>query len=99
MISDFSVFTTSYFDRLARKLQKQSAIFVDYYSQAMEILAQDSYNITRQYSIKKLKEVDLSDEGQWRLRMGRFRFRYDIDEKKVILILKYCGLRREETYR
>jgi hypothetical protein len=36
-------------------------------------------------------------EGQWRLTLGRWRFRYDISGQAVEL--HYCGLRREETYR
>jgi hypothetical protein len=32
----------------------------------------------------------------YRLRSGRFRFRYDIAEREVVLL--YCGLRREDTY-
>ena len=36
-------------------------------------------------------------EGQYRLRLGRFRFRYDIAGREVRLL--YCGLRREDTYR
>ena len=35
-------------------------------------------------------------EGQYRLRSGRFRFRYDIAGREVVLL--YCGLRREDTY-
>ena len=35
--------------------------------------------------------------GQWRLRLGRFRFRYDIAGAAVELI--DCGIRREDTYR
>jgi hypothetical protein len=35
-------------------------------------------------------------EGQWRIALGRFRFRYDIYDQDVIL--HYCGLRREDTY-
>jgi hypothetical protein len=35
-------------------------------------------------------------EGQWRLALGRFRFRYDIYDQDVVL--HYVGLRREDTY-
>jgi hypothetical protein len=35
-------------------------------------------------------------EGQWRLALGRFRFRYDIYDQDVVF--HYCGLRREDTY-
>jgi hypothetical protein len=49
-------------------------------------------NRTRRYQIKKLEGVP-AGEGQYRLSLGRWRFRYDIAE------LHYCGLRREDTYR
>ena len=35
--------------------------------------------------------------SQWRLPLGRWRFRYGIYGREVVL--HYCGLRREETYR
>jgi mRNA-degrading endonuclease RelE of RelBE toxin-antitoxin system len=47
------------------------------------------------YPIKKLRSVP-AGEGQYRLRSGRFRFRYDIEEREVLLL--YCGLWREDMY-
>ena len=35
-------------------------------------------------------------DGQYRIRMRRFRFIYDIDGQTVFL--KACALRREDTY-
>ena len=37
------------------------------------------------------------DDGQWRLSLARWRFRYDVAGREVLL--KRCGLRREDTYR
>ena len=34
--------------------------------------------------------------GQYRIRAGRFRFRYDAEEQ--VVYLKTCALRREGTY-
>ena len=62
---------------------------------AVEILHNDPQNRTRSYPIKKLEGVG-HGEGQYRLALGRFRFRYDIDGQDVVL--QYCGLRREDTY-
>lgn len=45
---------------------------------------------------KNLVEVAAGDD-QWRLRLRRFRFRYDAEGRTVTL--RYCGLRREDTYR
>jgi mRNA-degrading endonuclease RelE of RelBE toxin-antitoxin system len=52
--------------------------------------------VRRHHNILKLKDTVRGD-GQWRLRLGRFRFRYDIYDREVLLL--YCGLRREDTYR
>ena len=47
------------------------------------------------YHIKKLAGVAASD-GQYRLSVGRWRFRYDILHQ--VVLLSYCGRRREDTY-
>jgi mRNA-degrading endonuclease RelE of RelBE toxin-antitoxin system len=52
--------------------------------------------VRRHHNILKLKDTVRGDR-QWRLRLGRFRFRYDIYDREVLLL--YCGLRREDTYR
>ena len=96
MTPAFSVRTNAHFDRLARTLQKQHADFLDHLSRTIGILSADPYNRTKAHAIKKLTGVDRGD-GQYRLRSGRFRFRYDIYGKDVVLV--YCGLRREDTYR
>jgi hypothetical protein len=36
------------------------------------------------------------EESPYRLRSGRFLFHYDVEERVVVLL--YCGLRREDTY-
>ncbi len=82
--------------RLAADLQAGHIEFADYYEKALLCLKADPYNRTRFYNIKKLSNVP-KQTGQFRLRIGRWRFRYDIEDKKVVLY--YCGLRREDTYR
>ena len=47
-------------------------------------------------NVKKLEGVSPGD-GQYRLRLGRFRFRYDI--VKQVVYLKACVLRSESSYR
>ncbi len=97
MSGRYTVRTTPQFDRLARRLTDQHpAEFPPLYSQALRILRADPYNLTREHQIAKLTEVP-HGEGQYRLRLRRFRFRYDIEARTVILV--YCGLRREDTYR
>ena len=96
MTPAFSVRTTPHFERLAQRLFKGHPDFPEILGRAREILQTDPYNRTRNYHIKKLEGVKHGD-SQYRLSLGRFRFRYDIYGREVVL--QYCGLRREDTYR
>ena len=91
----FSVTTTAHFDRLLKKLAPRHPELVERFEEAISILSVDPYNKSQKYPTKKLQGVP-AGEGQYRLRSGRFRFRYDIAEREVVLL--YCGLRREDTY-
>ena len=96
MTPPFSVRTTAAFDRVTKKLASKHADVTDVYAQAIAVLAADPYNRSRTHHIKKLEAI-ARGEGQWRLRLARWRFRYDIISREIIL--HYCGLRRENTYR
>jgi hypothetical protein len=96
MAGTFEVQSTRGFDRLARSHRKRHKEFADLLDNALTILEQDPLNSGRRYSIRKLSDVKRG-EGQYRLRLGRWRFRYDVSGAKVTL--RYCGLRREDTYR
>jgi len=89
----FSVRTTSAFDRDFRKLAKQHRNLIEHYGRAVDILASEPHNRSRAHDIKKLQGVP-AGEGQYRLRLGRFR--YDIAGRVVTLVA--CSLRREDTY-
>lgn len=94
----FDVRTTPHFERLLKKLakghpQEAAAVFAD----AIAILTVDPYNRSRQYPIKKLEGVAHGD-GQYRVKLGRWRFRYDIWPDRQEVIFAFCGLRREDTY-
>jgi mRNA-degrading endonuclease RelE of RelBE toxin-antitoxin system len=91
----YSVLTTSHFDRLMKKLAPKHPELVERFEQAIAILSADPYNKSGKYAIKKLVGI-AAGEGQYRLRSGRFRFRYDVAGTEVVL--HYCGLRREDTY-
>ena len=93
--SFYNIRTTAHFDRLVKKLVPRHADLVERLEEAVEILSIDPCNKSHNYPIKKLQGVPAGD-GQYRLRSGRFRFRYDISVKEVVL--HYCGLRREDTY-
>ena len=96
MTAPFSVRSTPRFDRLLKKLSKRHPDLPKRYAEALRILQADAYNRTRMYPIRKLEGASAS-EGQYRLRSGRWRFRYDVWGQEVEL--NYCRLRREETYR
>jgi len=96
MTPSFSVRTTPRFERLARDFLRGHSDFSALLDSALEILKADPYNRSRTHHIKKLVAVP-AGEGQWRLSLSRYRFRYDIHEREVVL--HYCGLRREATYR
>jgi mRNA-degrading endonuclease RelE of RelBE toxin-antitoxin system len=91
----FSVVTTAHFDRLLKKLAPKHPDLVERFEETISILSADPQNKTGRYPIKKLRNV-AAGEGQYRLRSGRFRFRYDVVDREVVLM--YCGLRREDTY-
>lgn len=92
----FRVLATPQFERLFRKLEKHHPDLLDTFEQVIAILQADPHNRSRRHAIKKLEGVK-PGEAQYRLRVGRWRFRYDILGQDVVL--HYCGLRREETYR
>ncbi|MGA2737634.1 MAG: hypothetical protein ABSG65_09300 [Bryobacteraceae bacterium] len=79
---EFLVLTVSRFDRELKKLAAQHSELPEYYREIIAILQQDPYNRSRRYLIKKLQGVQ-ADDGQYRIRSGRFRFRYDIQGQSV----------------
>jgi mRNA-degrading endonuclease RelE of RelBE toxin-antitoxin system len=95
MNPEFLVITTSRFERELKKLTSQHASLPKLFRSIIQVLKTDPYNRSRQHAIKKLTTVP-AGEAQYRIRAGRFRFRYDIEGQSVYL--KACSLRREDTY-
>jgi hypothetical protein len=93
--SPFDVRSTPRYERLSKKLFKTHREFAAAEQSAITILSTDPYNRTRRYPIKKLEGLPVG-EGQYRVSLHRWRFRYDISGQAVEL--HYCGLRREDTY-
>jgi len=93
--SSYRVQTSAHFDRLIKKLAPKHPDLVRRFEEALAVLSSDPHNSTNNYPIKKLAGVP-QGQGQYRLRFGRFCFRYDVAGKEVLL--HYCGLRREDTY-
>ncbi len=96
MTASFSVRTTPHFERLFKSLAKKHRDLASVFASALSILQHDPYNRSKQHHIKKLEGIGQGD-GQYRLSLGRWRFRYDIYGREVVL--QYVGLRREDTYR
>ena len=94
----FDVRTTTRFDRLLKKLASQHPQEAgEMFAQALAILKTDPYNRSRRHPIKKLEGVPPGG-GQYRLKLRRWRFRYDIWSDRQEVELNFCGLRREDTY-
>lgn len=92
----FSVLATARFEREYRKIFGSHPDIALHYRRVVEILAHDPYNRSRRHPIKKMIGVQAGD-GQYRIRFLRFRFIYDVSGQLVYL--KYCRLRREDTYK
>jgi len=95
MTPPFLVRTTPRFERRVRALLRGHPELHALQARVVAILEIDPHNRTGAHPIKKLQGVS-PGEGQYRLRLGRWRFRYDIFGREVVL--HYCGLRREDTY-
>jgi mRNA-degrading endonuclease RelE of RelBE toxin-antitoxin system len=91
----YRVQTSAHFDRLIKRLVPKHPDLAGRFEETLAILSLDPQNTSNRHAIKKLAGVP-AGEGQYRLRSGRFRFRYDIVGREVTL--HYCGLRREDTY-
>ena len=89
------VVSSSQFDRQIKKLQQQHADIVASYEESIAVLKTDPHNTSRTHPIKKLSDIPFGD-GQWRIKIGRYRIRYDTDGQTVIL----CHIRdRKDVYR
>ena len=94
-MSGFSVLITPSCLRGIKKLTKTHPELADLAEQAVSMLETDPYNRAGNRDVKKLVDV-APEEGNFRLRLGRWRFRYSIYGTQVVL--HHCALRREDTY-
>ncbi len=95
MRSRFRIVVLSQFERDVRDLRKRSPKAVAGLAQAVELLQRDPYNREHAANIRKLENVS-AGEGQYRLRVGDYRLRYDIVDDTVIL---YSFRLRRDSYR
>lgn len=94
MHAPFRVVATPHFERDLRKLTRRHPELLPLYEELLTILRHDPHNRTGRHDIKKLSGVK-SGEGQWRIRTGDYRLRYDIIQREVIL---YSFRPRQEVY-
>jgi mRNA-degrading endonuclease RelE of RelBE toxin-antitoxin system len=90
----FRIVPSSRFKGDVEEMVERDPDFIEILERCNAILKLDPYNIGRQHQIKKLTDVN-PGEGQWRIRAGRYRLRYDIDGDTVIL---YSFRHRKEAY-
>ena len=77
MLQPFRTRSSPSFERDIRILTKRNPNLLPKVEEAAAILSVDPYNSTRRYNIKKLNAVR-PGEGQWRIRIGAYRIRYDV---------------------
>jgi mRNA-degrading endonuclease RelE of RelBE toxin-antitoxin system len=77
------------------KLTKRDPQLLQLLNDLLSALETDPYNHTHQHDIEKLTSVPRG-KGQWRIRSGRYRLRYDIIGHEVLL---YSFSLRKEAYR
>ncbi len=94
MLQPFRTRSSPSFERDIRKLSRRNPNLLLKVEEAAAILSDDPYNTTKAHSIKKLTGVRLG-EGQWRIRIGDYRIRYDVFGSDVVL---YSFRHRKEAY-
>lgn len=94
MLQPFRTLSSPSFERDIRKLGRRNPNLLLKVEEAAAILREDPYNTTRAHDIKKLAAVP-QGEGQWRIRIGDYRIRYDVFGTDVVL---YSFRHRKEGY-
>ncbi len=94
MAPSFRILTTPLFERDVRKVLRHDPKFVKALEKLFAALQEDPHNRTGRFDIKKLSGVK-AGEGQWRIRSGNWRLRYDIFGTDVVL---YALRNRKEAY-
>lgn len=71
-------------EREVRRLRKRFPHVYTSLRRAIELLETDPFNLEGRASIRKLVDVP-AGEGQFRMRLGDYRLRYDVVRDEVIL--------------
>ena len=95
MADPFRVLTTPAFDRQARKAIRRAPELARALEELVVVLRSDPHNLSGEHKIKKLAGV-VHGDGQWRIRFGDYRIRYDVASNDVIL---HSFRNRKDAYR
>jgi mRNA-degrading endonuclease RelE of RelBE toxin-antitoxin system len=90
----YTLLATRGYKRDLRKLLKRQPDLAGRLTALLQALEEDPLNTTTRHDIKKLAGV-AEGEGQWRIRWGDYRLRYDVFETDVVL---YSFRHRKEAY-
>ncbi len=82
MVTQFKILVTASFSRSLKKLASKNSEVPEVYETMLEVLQRDPLNLSRRHPIKKLTNIDV---GQWRIRSGVYRLRYDVSGDTVVL--------------
>ena len=94
MPQSFQVVISPAFERDARRVTRRNPETADLLEELIAVLEEDPYNRAAQHDIRKLTGVK-PGKGQWRIRQGDYRLRYDIFRRDVVL---YSLRHRKEAY-
>lgn len=95
MARRYRVVASSAFERDVRRLRRQRLGVYGSLLRAVEVLERDPFNRQGEANMRKLVDVPVG-EGQFRLRMGDYRLRYDVVDDDVIL---HSMRPRRDSYR
>ena len=82
MVARFQILATASFSRSLKKLATKNPEILEVYEAMLAVLQHDPFNHSRRHPIKKLTNIDV---GQWRIRAGVYRLRYDVSGDTVVL--------------
>ncbi len=82
MVTQFKILVTASFSRTLKTLAARNPEVPGVYQAMLNVLQRDPLNLSRRHPIKKLINIDV---GQWRIRSGVYRLRYDVSGDTVLL--------------
>jgi mRNA-degrading endonuclease RelE of RelBE toxin-antitoxin system len=82
MVARFKIIATSSFSRSLKKLAAKHPDIPEVYEALLNVLQHDPLNLSHRQPIKKLTNIEV---GQWRIRAGVYRLRYDVSGDTVVL--------------